>query len=728
MSAAVIRTRSAAARFVVLLSLFVVVACGAAAQTPPAIPAAPAAPPPKVEQLLKLLDDPEVKAWVAAKGAPPPPAAEETPMGASADDFIHLSDAIRGHLRGLGQAIPEVPEEFSEASSTIMTEINGRGPGTILVLFLAFAALGLGAELVFRRLVGRAHREATLSAADATTHTRHHLIGRSIFVAVAPLVVFAIASIGVFHAFSWPPLLAALVLPLLVALIGWRVIVQASAILLGTGRSIAGKQAMMRLIPMDDTSAAFWYRRVSLFAGIFFAGWAAAGLMTALHFQPEVRSVIVYLLGLGLLAVAIETVWNRPGRSGSPRMYQAKEWLLTFVLCLLWILWVAGTTLALWIGIYALVLPPILRTTSTVVKGLFGAPADTAKVRNSIVEVLVERGTRAVIIALAVAWLAAVVRLRASGMMGDESASRIIRGVLSGVVILLVADLIWHMAKGLINRRIEQARVEGGDAAELARSGRLMTLLPILRNFLAALIAVIAIMMVLSGLGVEIGPLIAGAGIFGVAIGFGSQTLVKDVISGIFYMMDDAFRVGEYIQSGSYKGTVESFSIRSVKLRHHRGPVFTVPFGSLGAVQNMSRDWVIDKFLISVNYDTDIAKVKKVVKGVGATLLADPEFGPQIIETVKMKGVEAFGDYGINLSFAMMTKPGHQSTIRRRAYAMIREAFAENGIGFASPTVQVANEDHPTGAGAGAAAAATNQTLARKKAAEAAAKAGEGEG
>ncbi len=104
----------------------------------------------------------------------------------------------------------------------------------------------------------------------------------------------------------------------------------------------------------------------------------------------------------------------------------------------------------------------------------------------------------------------------------------------------------------------------------------------------------------------EIGPLIAGAGIVGVAVGFGSQTLVKDVISGVFYLLDDAFRVGEYIQSGSYKGTVESFGFRSVKLRHHRGPLFTVPFGVLGAVENMSRDWVIDKMTIGVTYDADL--------------------------------------------------------------------------------------------------------------------------
>ena len=134
------------------------------------------------------------------------------------------------------------------------------------------------------------------------------------------------------------------------------------------------------------------------------------------------------------------------------------------------------------------------------------------------------------------------------------------------------------------------------------KQARLRTLLPIFQNMLFATIVVIALLMVLSSLGIEIGPLIAGAGVVGVAIGFGAQTLVKDVIAGIFYLLDDAFRVGEYIQSGTYKGTVESFSLRSVKLRHHRGYLFTVPFGELGAVQNMSRDWVIDKFSINVDY------------------------------------------------------------------------------------------------------------------------------
>ena len=118
---------------------------------------------------------------------------------------------------------------------------------------------------------------------------------------------------------------------------------------------------------------------------------------------------------------------------------------------------------------------------------------------------------------------------------------------------------------------------------------------------LLVVLTVMAVLMALSALGVEVGPLIAGAGVVGVAIGFGSQTLVKDVISGVFFLLDDAFRVGEYIESGSIRGTVEGFSLRSIKLRHHRGYLHTVPFGSLDKITNYSRDWVIDKVTLGAD-------------------------------------------------------------------------------------------------------------------------------
>ncbi|TIN31297.1 MAG: mechanosensitive ion channel family protein, partial [Mesorhizobium sp.] len=123
---------------------------------------------------------------------------------------------------------------------------------------------------------------------------------------------------------------------------------------------------------------------------------------------------------------------------------------------------------------------------------------------------------------------------------------------------------------------------------------------------------------------------------------------------------------------GSYKGTVESFSLRSVRLRHHRGPVYTVPFGELGAVQNMSRDWVLDKMMINVTYDSDVDLARKLIKKIGQELAADPEFAADTLEPLKMQGIDSFGDYAIVLRMKLMTKPGTQFGIKRRALMMIK--------------------------------------------------------
>ena len=229
---------------------------------------------------------------------------------------------------------------------------------------------------------------------------------------------------------------------------------------------------------------------------------------------------------------------------------------------------------------------------------------------------------------------------------------------------------------------------------------------------LFVVLAVIAMLMALSELGVQIAPLIAGAGVVGVAVGFGSQTLVKDIISGMFYLLDDAFRVGEYIVSGNYRGTVEGFSLRSIRLRHHRGPVFTVPFGMLGAVQNLSRDWVIDKITVGVTYDTDLDLVKKVVKQVSKEIMADPTLAKGIIEPLKSQGVAAMGDFAIQVRMKFMAKPGEQFIVRRAIYDKIKKAFDANGIKFAFPTVTVAGgEGHVNAAIAQQAIALTQKPV-----------------
>jgi small-conductance mechanosensitive channel len=279
-----------------------------------------------------------------------------------------------------------------------------------------------------------------------------------------------------------------------------------------------------------------------------------------------------------------------------------------------------------------------------------------------------------------------------------------VRGTVHALAILIVADVVWKVAAALIDEKLAAVQPGADTEAqeERQRRARLRTLLPIVRSTVLAVVLVMAVLMSLSALGVQVAPLIAGAGVVGVAIGFGSQTLVRDLLSKFFYLLDDAFRVGEYIQSGTYKGTVEHLGVRSVRLRHHRGPLYTIPYGQLGAVQNMSRDWVIDKMTVGVVYGTDLDKVKKIIKKIGQELAENAEFKPQILEPLKMQGVEQFGDFAIQVRMKMKTLPNQQFTIRRRAYAMIQKAFAENGIEFAFPTVQIAGGTADAGIAAAA--------------------------
>jgi small-conductance mechanosensitive channel len=280
------------------------------------------------------------------------------------------------------------------------------------------------------------------------------------------------------------------------------------------------------------------------------------------------------------------------------------------------------------------------------------------------------------------------------------------RPVLEAAITVVAAWVLWTAIGAIIDKEMPRT-VSPGEAGQAVPGSvsRLATLLPLLRHALLIIIAVAGTIAALERLGFNIGPLLAGLGIFGVAIGFGAQTLVRDVISGVFFLLEDAFRVGEYIQSGNYKGTVESFSIRSVRLRHHRGPVYTVPFGLLGAIENQSRDWVIDKITVGVTYDSDLEKARKLIKQIGLDLQKDPEFAPLILQPLKMQGVENLGDYAVRIRAKMMTVPGEQFVIRRKAYAMIKTAFDENGIKFAFPTVQVAGE------GEAATAAVAHRTL-----------------
>jgi len=382
---------------------------------------------------------------------------------------------------------------------------------------------------------------------------------------------------------------------------------------------------------------------------------------------------------------------------------------------------VAGMMAAFWLLAVVIVWPLADRLTRRAVEHLLRPPGATEIAGTpTLTAVFLERGLRAALITGALALLAWGWGIDLESLAGQETMmTRIAHGALSAAAIALIADFIWHLAKAAIDIKLAETTNPGlPNTPEARRRARLHTLLPIFRNILFVVVVAAAALMALAAMGVEIGPLIAALSVLGVAIGFGAQTFVRDIIAGMFYLLDDAFRIGEYIQSGHYKGTVEGFSIRSVRLRHQRGPVFTVPFSLLGAVENMSRDWMIDKLTVGITYDSDIDKARKLIKQIGLELAEDPEFKPVILEPLKMQGVDAFGDYAVQIRMKMMTLPGQNFVVRRQALARIKKAFDANGIKFAFPTVQLAGEGEPSPA---ATAAVAQQALQLTRPAAAAA-------
>ncbi len=589
----------------------------------------------------------------------------------------------------------------------LASELQDRSALGIVILILGFALLGRGAEWAFWRATRDARGRIEQAKPEMIAH-RLRLTGIRFAFGLTSVGVFALGSIGAFLTLDWPPLLKQIVLAYLVAALVSRLALLVGNLLLAPN-TLGDLEASNRLVPLPNDAAAFWHRRLALVTTWFAFGWATCDVLLALGFSRDAQSLAAFTIGLGLLAIAIEALWRRPrlhpvahDPSVGKRQGEVTDWLLTTYLVAIWLMWVLGLWGLFGIAIVALALPLAFTVMNRSASHfLRAANDDMDPVRSpSLTTVYVERGLRAILILAAGLFLARLWEIDVIPLTGQDTlVIRFVRGAFSAVVILLVADLLWQVTKTLIDRRLVPAQgATPLSSEEAAREARLRTLLPVFRNIAFVVLAVVAVMMALSAMGVEIGPLIAGAGVAGVAVGFGAQTLVRDVLSGIFYLLDDAFRVGEYIQSGDHKGTVESFTLRSVKLRHHRGPVYTIPFGQLGAVQNMSRDWVIDKMTVGVTYDSDIGKAKKIIKQIGKDLAQDPELGPNIIEPLKMQGVEAFGDYAIELRMKMMTKPGEQFVVRRRALALIKQAFDENGIKFAFPTVQVAGGDAATAA------------------------------
>ena len=482
---------------------------------------------------------------------------------------------------------------------------------------------------------------------------------------------------------------------------------------------LAPHSAGIRPIALSNDDALAFHRWAVVFMGSYvFIGFSGDIIIHPIT-VPVLQRASGVLIGLTLVIILIVFVWsNRPrlarlfstGAAEQPAsalgqlLSQSWVFMATAWLLMLWVNWAYAiftgdiarqhsTEISWWITLLFPVGDRLVHAVLNKVTTLeFLRETSFAARRERFVSV-VQSCVRAILVVVALTALAVTWNLAGADLLQSQAGQQVVWSAVDIGVTLLIAYILYEVVMSMLDKHIpeesEQHEEFEGDIGG-AGATREETLAPLLRGVFLVVLAIIVILTVLSSMGVQILPLIAGASIIGIAIGFGSQKLVADIISGIFFLIDDAFRRGEYIDVGSVKGTVEKISVRSLQLRHHMGALHTIPFGEIRHLTNFSRDWVMMKLKLRLTYDTDPEKVRKLVKKLGQQLLEEEEIGEKFLQPLKSQGVYSMeDDSAMIIRVKFMTRPGDQFEIRKTVYTKIRELFEREGIEIAHRVVSV---------------------------------------
>jgi small conductance mechanosensitive channel len=248
-------------------------------------------------------------------------------------------------------------------------------------------------------------------------------------------------------------------------------------------------------------------------------------------------------------------------------------------------------------------------------------------------------------------------------------------------VIILITLALWELFSFLIERSVSEQDEEG----ELRLSNRTRTLLSIVRNSMLVFLSVIALFLILSELGLNVAPLLAGAGVIGLAIGFGSQKLVQDIINGMFVLLGDTMRVGDVVEVAGRSGTVEQMSLRTVALRDLSGAVHTIPYSAIDTVMNYTKDFSYAVIDMEVAYRENIDEVIEALRLLGEEMNRDSHFRRVILEPLEILGVDAFTGSAIVIKIRFKTRPLKQWEVAREFRRRIKNRFDQLGIEIPHP-------------------------------------------
>ncbi len=678
------------------------------------------------EELLARLHQ-EAQAWEETESTVPT-------FSERGRDALLLMDE---HLRKIVAAVPKTGGELFRVMALAT---DGRGFLGFLGLvgsMLLMIGTGLLAEWLFRRKIRPIFGKVVLPE-DLGLLSKIALALLQTFIKSLNVLAFAVGSILILvllHETGSPPRLFLILL--------WELIITVRIISLVAGLFLSPHHQGLRLTSLSDATASQ--------ANTWIWVLAIAGLSPRILYEMVATAHgdagVVLLLAtvkesiLGILIIAailyFKNTIARSIRENAPdpdnpttlRLMFANLWHLMAIFYFLlviayWILrlWVTGQPSPPFTYVGSLVIIPLYFLLDELVQLLFRrifdekknegqVPADDAATQDqgdkaasaqdsghkgddgiiplAAIKQKLPVARRAVRLVIAFVLFTSLLKIRGISLpLGDA----VTRAALEIFFTLLVVHLVWEVIKSSIERRL-QAVPEGKDSGgSLART---KTLLPLFKKTVGAFLFIVTFLIVLSSLGLNIGPMLAGASIFGLAIGLGSQSLVKDIVAGVFFLLDDTFRVGDYVRMDDKEGYVEKMSLRTIHLRHFLGSLNVVPYGGINSVTNFTRGPMTVKYRIPLPLGTDPALVKKVVKEVNKSIMADPEMGPNLLQPLKSQGCKGIQDSVMQFGIKFTAKPGTQFRIKRESLDRLRKALAEKGIDFACRSVKVDLSNFP---------------------------------
>jgi len=670
--------------------------------------------PADVDDLISTLEDPKAReAFVTRLKALGAVAAAENPNAAKPPSRFggRIVETLSAKIDGVSQQLVSGAEFLLDTPSILewvekqATVAENRDIWLrVLSKILAVLFAGFVAEWIVRRLLAWTRSAIEGQKRDSVLLRLPFLIARTI-IDIMPIAAFAAV------AYIVMPLLESTEVTRLVTISLVNASVIARAVMAAARMFFVPRATNLRIVKIGDETANYivlWIRRITNVAvyGYFFA---EAALLLGLPQGGYVAlsKVIGLLLALLLIIFVLQNrqstaSWIRGSDEGGMsgmrvlRRRFGDVWHVLAIIYisavyLVWALDVSGgfefvfraTALSIVITFAAKLL--IIGSRSAVDKG-FGVREDViqkfpglaarANRYFAIVHIVITAAITTIgVFAVLEAW-----GIDSFGWVGTDMGRRVVGSIVSTTFVIVVAVIFWELVSSAIERYL--ARSADG---EVQLSARAKTLLPLLRKVLLIVVTTIVSLIVLSEIGVNIGPLLAGAGVIGLAVGFGSQTLVKDVITGVFILAEDQFAVGDVVRVNDKAGLVEEITIRTIRLRDVGGNVHMIPFSSVGMVENMTKDFSRYVFDVGIAYREDVDEVIDVLRDLGAEMQEDDYYGPLINKPIEIMGLDKFDDSAVVVRARLTTKPIKQWEVGREFNRRMKRKFDELGIEIPFP-------------------------------------------